>query len=177
MTAANIGDSRLTFGVSSREGGALIAEPCTVDHKPDLPDEKARILAVGGRVFAVKYDDGIDGPGAKQWSAAGKIDGDKIVMDLSKPAPNNKDAADYAKHKKQNLAAALATFWPHCRRTSGWRSLLVVITPTTWLGSLPPSRHCEKSSALPAVSVTVPRMSNCGSGRMTACGSASWTAG
>ncbi len=26
------------------------------------PDEKARILAAGGRVFAVEYDDGVDGP-------------------------------------------------------------------------------------------------------------------
>jgi hypothetical protein len=32
------------------------------DHKPDLVEEKARILAAGGRVFAVEYDDGISGP-------------------------------------------------------------------------------------------------------------------
>ena len=74
LTAANIGDSRLTFGVSIREGEALVAEPCTIDHKPDLPDEKARILAVGGRVFAVKYDDGIDGP-ARVWLAHADIPG------------------------------------------------------------------------------------------------------
>ena len=34
----------------------------SLDHKPDRADEKARILAAGGRVFAVEYDDGIDGP-------------------------------------------------------------------------------------------------------------------
>ena len=61
-------------GVSIREGEALVAEPCTIDHKPDLPDEKARILAVGGRVFAVKYDDGIDGP-ARVWLAHADIPG------------------------------------------------------------------------------------------------------
>ena len=32
------------------------------DQKPDSPGEKERILAAGGRVFAVQYDDGIDGP-------------------------------------------------------------------------------------------------------------------
>ncbi len=34
----------------------------TSDHKPDIPAEKARIEAKGGRVFAVEYDDGVDGP-------------------------------------------------------------------------------------------------------------------
>ncbi|RYY71428.1 hypothetical protein EON63_21720 [archaeon] len=38
----------------------------TMDHKPDLPAEKARIEAKGGRVFAVEYDDGVDGP-ARVW--------------------------------------------------------------------------------------------------------------
>lgn len=32
------------------------------DHKPESPEEKARIVQRGGRVFAVEYDDGIDGP-------------------------------------------------------------------------------------------------------------------
>merc|ERR1712003_261068 len=42
--------------------GRLIAVEVTHDHKPDSPKEKERILASGGRVFAVEYDDGIDGP-------------------------------------------------------------------------------------------------------------------
>ena len=37
-------------------------EEITFDHKPDTPAEKKRILQCGGRVFAVEYDDGIDGP-------------------------------------------------------------------------------------------------------------------
>jgi len=60
---ANVGDSRITLGChSSSETSGLIAQPLSIDHKPDLPEEKERILKSGGRVFAVQYDDGIDGP-------------------------------------------------------------------------------------------------------------------
>lgn len=40
----------------------LRALEISFDHKPESPEEKARIIARGGRVFAVEYDDGIDGP-------------------------------------------------------------------------------------------------------------------
>jgi serine/threonine protein phosphatase PrpC len=40
----------------------LIAIDITEDHKPDREDEKRRILSRGGRVFAVEYEDGVDGP-------------------------------------------------------------------------------------------------------------------
>jgi len=85
---ANVGDSRLTLASrhrvacgpnasepsssSARHAGGkralettsvrLVSTPLTVDHKPELPDEKQRILATGGRVFAVQYEDGIRGP-------------------------------------------------------------------------------------------------------------------
>ena len=58
---ANIGDSRTSIGFRNATGG-VTAEAMTVDHKPDLPAEKARIEAKGGRIFAVEYDDGVDGP-------------------------------------------------------------------------------------------------------------------
>lgn len=61
MWVANVGDSRVILA-SEAEAGGLRPEPVSTDHKPDLPEEKARILAAGGRVFAVEYDDGIDGP-------------------------------------------------------------------------------------------------------------------
>jgi serine/threonine protein phosphatase PrpC len=60
VTGVNIGDSRVILG--KEEAGRLVAQEITFDHKPDSPKEKERILACGGRVFAVEYDDGIDGP-------------------------------------------------------------------------------------------------------------------
>ncbi|KAJ8614289.1 hypothetical protein CTAYLR_001175 [Chrysophaeum taylorii] len=56
LLVANVGDSRVTLGTVR---GAV---PISIDHKPDVPAEKARILGAGGRVFAVEYDDGVDGP-------------------------------------------------------------------------------------------------------------------
>lgn len=61
MTTANIGDSRSTIGYRTPDGG-ICGVAISQDHKPDLPEEKARIEAKGGRVFAVEYDDGVDGP-------------------------------------------------------------------------------------------------------------------
>lgn len=60
MTGVNIGDSRVIIG--KEVDGKIVSEEFTHDHKPDSPKEKERILAAGGRVFAVEYDDGIDGP-------------------------------------------------------------------------------------------------------------------
>ena len=60
LTGVNIGDSRVILG--KEENGAIVYEEITFDHKPDTPAEKNRILQCGGRVFAVEYDDGIDGP-------------------------------------------------------------------------------------------------------------------
>jgi len=60
LTGVNIGDSRVIMG--REEGGSITFKDITFDHKPDSPQEKERILACGGRVFAVEYDDGVDGP-------------------------------------------------------------------------------------------------------------------
>lgn len=60
LIGVNIGDSRVIMG--KEEHGRLVYQDITFDHKPDTPKEKERILACGGRVFAVEYDDGIDGP-------------------------------------------------------------------------------------------------------------------
>lgn len=60
VTGVNIGDSRVIL--AKEENGRMVAQDITFDHKPDSPKEKERILGCGGRVFAVEYDDGIDGP-------------------------------------------------------------------------------------------------------------------
>lgn len=60
LTGVNVGDSRVILGKEDK--GILAFQDVTFDHKPDSPQEKERILACGGRVFAVEYDDGIDGP-------------------------------------------------------------------------------------------------------------------
>jgi len=60
IIGVNIGDSRVIIG--KQINGNIVAEEFTHDHKPDLPQEKERIIAAGGRVFAVEYDDGVDGP-------------------------------------------------------------------------------------------------------------------
>jgi len=73
LTGVNIGDSRVILARDAatptpaenavdNEATGLAAVEITLDHKPDTPEEKARIIAAGGRVFAVQYDDGIDGP-------------------------------------------------------------------------------------------------------------------
>lgn len=62
---------------SSGGGRAMLSlEAVSVsdDHKPDRPDEQRRILARGGRVFAVEYDDGVDGP-PRVWLAHMDIPG------------------------------------------------------------------------------------------------------
>ena len=61
VICGNIGDSRITRGTLNSTG-KIEGIPISDDHKPERPDEKARIIERGGRVFAVEYDDGIDGP-------------------------------------------------------------------------------------------------------------------
>jgi serine/threonine protein phosphatase PrpC len=63
ITLANVGDSRITLAVRDKiSPERLVAVPLTRDHKPDIPEEQARILATGGRVYAVEYEDGVKGP-------------------------------------------------------------------------------------------------------------------
>lgn len=62
LTVANIGDSRVILGRRDPRDGKLKAVSVSEDHKPDREDEMKRIVSRGGRVFAVEYEDGIDGP-------------------------------------------------------------------------------------------------------------------
>ena len=73
LTVANVGDSRIIL--ASRQGDKDVAEEVSIDHKPERPDEKARIHAAGGRVFAEIFeDDDMDGP-ARVWLADMDIPG------------------------------------------------------------------------------------------------------
>ena len=75
LTVLNAGDSRLILGVKDPNGsGRVIPKEITHDHKPDDPKEQARIERTGGRVWAMKYDDGVDGP-ARVWLANQNIPG------------------------------------------------------------------------------------------------------
>jgi len=78
-TLCNIGDSRTSIAFRNKTGG-VSAINLTIDHKPDMPAEKARIEAKGGRVFAVEYDDGVDGP-ARVW--LGHMDVPGLAMSRS----------------------------------------------------------------------------------------------
>lgn len=76
---ANVGDSRTSIAYRD-ENGKIVGVNLTIDHKPDLPEEKARIQRAGGRVFAVEYDDGIDGP-SRVW--LGHMDVPGLAMSRS----------------------------------------------------------------------------------------------
>lgn len=66
LFVANIGDSRIIKGSAVGDSGRVQAHDLSIDHKPDDERETKRITSMGGRVFAMKYDDGIDGP-ARVW--------------------------------------------------------------------------------------------------------------
>lgn len=70
LVLLNVGDSRYKWKrslmrsavLAVKEGDAYEAVELTRDHTPSLPEEKRRILASGGRVFALRYEDGVEGP-------------------------------------------------------------------------------------------------------------------
>lgn len=84
LTAFNIGDSRLiiakhgdlmtpTSTARTVRPCGFVASPITLDHKPDLPEERERILKKGGRVFPIAYEDG-EGP-QRVWLGESNIPG------------------------------------------------------------------------------------------------------
>lgn len=58
----------------SRSNLSLSAEGLTIDHKPDLLHEYSRITSAGGRVFSVRYADGVVGP-PRVWLGQANVPG------------------------------------------------------------------------------------------------------
>jgi serine/threonine protein phosphatase PrpC len=80
LTVANVGDSRVVIGHHMRDVEGNEVQDVTVDHKPDQPEEYARILAAGGRIFSVRYPDGMIGP-PRVW--LGQINAPGLAMSRS----------------------------------------------------------------------------------------------
>ena len=74
LHVCNIGDSRVFLAVRDAGTGALTPMPISRDHKPEIPEERARIVAHGGRVHSVTYADGEEGP-QRVWLADVDIPG------------------------------------------------------------------------------------------------------
>lgn len=66
LVCGNVGDSRVCLARADasdpEDRSKWTAVDVSIDHKPDSPDEMARIRAKGGRVFAEEFDDGVEGP-------------------------------------------------------------------------------------------------------------------
>jgi serine/threonine protein phosphatase PrpC len=45
ITVANVGDSRCTLGYRD-EHGNIVAEAISIDHKPDHPEERVRVVCI-----------------------------------------------------------------------------------------------------------------------------------
>ena len=60
LVCGNVGDSRAVL--ARRNGASFFAVALSRDHKPDMEDEKQRILDFGGRVEAVRVDGEDIGP-------------------------------------------------------------------------------------------------------------------
>ena len=80
LLVANVGDSRAILGTRN-ESNEIKTERLTIDHKPDVPSEMIRILASGGRVSAIKYEDGKIGP-ARVWLGRSTIPGLAMARSL-----------------------------------------------------------------------------------------------
>lgn len=68
LICANVGDSRAIL--ARKNGAAMLAIPLSKDHKPDFPEEKARIEDFGGRVGPMLDEEGKGVGPARVWFKA-----------------------------------------------------------------------------------------------------------
>jgi serine/threonine protein phosphatase PrpC len=104
LTVINIGDSRIILGRKTASGRYEAVE-VSDDHKPDRPDEQKRIESRGGRVFAVEYDDGIDGP-ARVWLGHMDIPGLAMSRSLGDTVAHTAGVLSSPEYHKVDLTAS-----------------------------------------------------------------------
>ncbi len=73
-TVSNTPSPTLHRRKTLQAAGGLTARQLSTDHKPDQQEEYARILSCGGRVFSVRYADGVVGP-ARVWLSSANMPG------------------------------------------------------------------------------------------------------
>eukprot|EP00475_Leptophrys_vorax_P038570 TRINITY_DN6826_c0_g3_i1.p1 TRINITY_DN6826_c0_g3~~TRINITY_DN6826_c0_g3_i1.p1 ORF type:complete len:437 (+),score=142.77 TRINITY_DN6826_c0_g3_i1:1584-2894(+) len=81
LYVGNLGDSRAVLGSKTEESENLVAIELSRDHKPDLPEERQRILASGGRVETLRGPPGTDCGPYRVWLA--KVDVPGLAMSRS----------------------------------------------------------------------------------------------
>lgn len=101
LTCANVGDSRIIVGRLDKSGKMKAVE-VSDDHKPDRPDEQKRIEAKGGRVFAVEYEDGVDGP-PRVWLGNMDIPGLAMARSLGDVVAHSAGVISTPEHHEHDL--------------------------------------------------------------------------
>lgn len=107
LYCANVGDSRIILGEDNGDG-KIVAKEVSIDNKPDDPKEKARIIKSGGRVFAVEYDDGVDGP-ARVWLKHMDIPGLAMSRSLGDTVAHSAGVISEPENYKVQLTPATKT--------------------------------------------------------------------
>lgn len=108
LYCANCGDSRIILGELDDATGKIVAREVSIDNKPDDPKEKARIIKAGGRVFAVEYDDGVDGP-ARVWLKHMDIPGLAMSRSLGDTVAHSAGVISIAENYTEKLTTTTKT--------------------------------------------------------------------
>jgi len=132
IVCGNIGDSRITLGYTNSDG-AIVAKSISDDHKPDRANEKARILSSGGRVFAVEYDDGIDGP-FRVWLGHMDVPGLAMSRSLGDTVAHSAGVISDPEFTSYRMGTGQGDFIDHPNELKGWvqDKYLVIASDGLW---------------------------------------------